>query len=66
MTTITLDAAPIQFCPTCLRNGVPTRMERHGRAWVCPVQRDEEKRVSEATRARGREITAERVEYAPF
>jgi hypothetical protein len=56
----------VNYCPTCLRNGVPTRMERHGRAWVCPVQRDEEKRVSEKTKQGIRTMVAERVAGVSF
>jgi hypothetical protein len=66
MTTTTQTPDP-RYCPTCLRNGTPTRMERHGRAWVCPMQRDEEKRVvSAATIARGQALAAERVAGLPF
>lgn len=55
-----------RYCPTCLKHGTPTRMERHGRAWVCPLQRDEEKRVSEATRRDVRELAEARVAGVPF
>lgn len=55
-----------RYCPTCLKHGSPVRMERHGNAWVCPTQRDEERRISEATRARGRDIATGRVANVPF
>lgn len=39
-------------CPTCARNGIVTLMVQvTPKAWICPVQRDEEKRVSEKTKA---------------
>jgi hypothetical protein len=51
-----------RVCSTC-----HAQMVNVGRdVWVCPTQAIEPKGVSEKTRARGREITAERVEYAPF
>ena len=55
------------FCPTCLRNGVPTRMVQvSARAWICPIQRDEERRVSAAMLARVLDTASERVAGLPF
>lgn len=56
---------PPRLCPTCA-----APIERHGRAWVCPKQRDEEARqqaiarahpVTAATKARGRALVTERI-----
>ena len=52
---------PTRPCPTC---GTP--MEQHGRAWICPKQRDEEKVVSAEVRASVKATAEARVKSAPF
>lgn len=50
-----------RLCPTC-----STPMEQHGRAWLCPRQRDEEKRVSLHARLAAKNAASERIADLPF
>jgi hypothetical protein len=55
-----LTEAP-RLCPTCA-----TPMERHGRAWVCPRQRDEERTISDKLRAHILDTASKRIDGCPF
>ena len=56
-----MNTIPTRICPTC-----GATMEQHGRAWVCPRQRDEEKIVSQEARASVKRTAEARAAGLPF